>query len=299
MVEIVETFADVRARHSDVGTVGLVPTLGFLHEGHSSLIRTARSACDIVTVSVFVNPLQFGEGEDFDRYPRDIDRDSHIAAAAGADIVFTPSLSEMFPEPPVTTVTLEALTDALSGRSRPTHFAGVATVVTKLFAGLQPDMAFFGRKDAQQLAVVTRLAADLSFPVEVVGCPIVREFDGLALSSRNIYLNDLERRAALGLSRGLMAVADAFESGTVDAESLEGIAYGAMAAEHLLEPEYAELHDAYSVVNLNTVDRDSFLAVAGRVGETRLIDNIRFDLTDHGIVVDRGVRLPRPVPEPT
>ncbi|MBT8199594.1 MAG: pantoate--beta-alanine ligase [Acidimicrobiia bacterium] len=291
MIEHVETFAGTRdLQRARGGSIGLVPTLGFLHEGHSALIQRARSECDVVTVSVFVNPLQFGEGEDLDRYPRDIERDSTIAAAAGADLVFAPALAEMFPEAPVTTVSLEALTDTLTGKSRPGHFAGVATIVTKLFAGLQPDRAYFGRKDAQQLAVVTRLASDLSFPVRVVGCPIIREADGLAMSSRNTYLNDLERRAATSLSRGLMAAADAVERGTLDAETLEAIAYDAMSSEHLVEPEYAELHDAHSVVHLNTVDRDSFLAVAGRLGETRLIDNVHFDVTDEGIVIDRGIR---------
>lgn len=291
-MEIVDSFAAVRDRRA--GVVGLVPTLGFLHEGHLSLIERARAECDIVVVSVFVNPLQFGEGEDFERYPRDRDRDADLAAKAGADVVFAPALEEMYPAPPVTTVSLDALTDTLSGRSRPTHFTGVATVVTKLFAGIQPDRAYFGRKDAQQLAVVRRLAIDLSFPLEVIGCPIVRDADGLALSSRNIYLNDLETRAARSLSRGLFAVADAVESGIRDGETLESIAYESMAAEPLVTPEYAELHDAHSVVNLNTVDRDSFLAVAGQLGETRLIDNVRFTVRDGLVEVDRGIRLTGP-----
>lgn len=276
------------------GTVGLVPTMGALHEGHLSLIKQARTECDQVIASVFVNPLQFGEGEDLDSYPRDLAKDSRLAESAGADVVFAPSVEEMYPEPPVTSVSLVGLTETLSGKSRPTHFDGVATVVTKLFAGIQPDRAYFGRKDAQQLAVVRRLASDLSFPVRVIGCPIVRQLSGLALSSRNMYLNDLERHAARSLSRGVFAAADAVDAGVFDAETLEAIAFESMESESLVEPEYAELHDAHSVVNLNTVDRDSFLAVAARVGQTRLIDNVRFMFVDGRLEIDRGIRLDGP-----
>ena len=287
-MDIVTTFADIPR---SAGVRGLVPTMGALHEGHLSLIRQARQESDQVVTSVFVNPLQFAEGEDLDKYPRDLERDAEMAAEAGTDVLFAPSVEVMYPQPPVTTVSLVALTETLSGKSRPTHFDGVATVVAKLFAGIQPQKAFFGRKDAQQLAVVRRMAFDLSFPVEVVGCPIVREPDGLAMSSRNRYLNDLERHAARSLSSGLMKVADAVEAGVYDAETLESIAYESMAAESLVEPEYAELHDAHSVVNLNTVDRDSFLAVAAQLGDTRLIDNVRFMFTDAGLEIDRGVRV--------
>ncbi len=287
-MRIVTTFAAAREGR---GRVGLVPTMGYLHEGHLSLVRAARRDCDTVVVSLFVNPLQFGPGEDLDRYPRDLDRDAGLAAVSGADILFAPETTVMYPEPPRTRVVVSGLTDRMEGAHRPGHFVGVATVVAKLFAGIRPDRAYFGRKDAQQLAVVRRLARDLSFPLEVVGAPTVREADGVALSSRNTYLDPRERQAARALSRGLMAAADAVEEGERDGSVLESLAWKAMEAEPLVRPEYAELASQEEVSRLDRLDRPAFLAVAARVGETRLIDNVHVDLHEGRLVPDRGVRL--------
>jgi pantoate--beta-alanine ligase len=232
-------------------TIGLVPTMGYLHEGHASLIRRAAAECDVVAVTVFVNPLQFGPSEDFTRYPRDLDRDTAIAAAAGADVVFAPPVEEMYPGEVQTSVQVADLSEGLEGASRPGHFDGVATVVAKLFAMAGTCRAYFGEKDWEQLAVVRRLAADLSFPVEVVGCPIVREPDGLAMSSRNVYLSPEERKAATVLHRALLA------GRTGGPQAMREV----VAAEPLVHLDYAE----------QVGDR---LLVAARVGTTRLIDNM-------------------------
>ncbi|HEX2040090.1 MAG TPA: pantoate--beta-alanine ligase [Acidimicrobiales bacterium] len=234
-------------------TVGLVPTMGFLHDGHASLMRRAVAECDVVAATIFVNPLQFGPHEDFDRYPRDLDRDLAVAAAAGVRYVFAPPVDEMYPEEVLTTVHVAGLTEDLEGAVRPGHFDGVATVVAKLFNAAGPCRAYFGEKDWQQLAVVRRMAADLSFPVEVVGCPIVREADGLAMSSRNVYLSPKERMAATVLYRALLAARDSADPVATMKE--------VVATEPLVELDYAE----------QVGDR---LLVAARVGTTRLIDNM-------------------------
>ncbi|HEX2369923.1 MAG TPA: pantoate--beta-alanine ligase [Acidimicrobiia bacterium] len=283
-----KTFSE--ARTAAAGRVGLVPTMGFLHEGHLSLIERAVASADTVIVSSYVNPLQFGAGEDLERYPRNPDRDRALIRAVGADILFAPPLAEMYPEEPRVTVQVSGLTDDMEGAHRPGHFTGVATVVTKLFAGLRPDLAFFGRKDAQQLAVVRRLARDLSFPVEIVGCPTVRESDGLALSSRNSYLGVHDREEALGLSRGLMAAADAIDGGELSGRILEGLA----AARSGLDLDYAELRSQDDAARLDLLDRPAFLAVAATVGPARLIDNIHVDWVDGCPQVDRGRRLDHP-----
>jgi pantoate--beta-alanine ligase len=289
-MRIVTTFA--AARTAGAGVVGLVPTMGYLHEGHLSLIAGAREGCDTVVASIFVNPLQFGPGEDLERYPRDPERDAAMARAAGVDVLFTPPLEEMYPEPPLTRVTVEALAGPLCGRARPGHFTGVATVVAKLFAGLQPDLAYFGAKDAQQLAIVRRLAADLSFPVEVVRMPLVRDHDGLALSSRNAYLAPADRERARALSRGLFAAADAFTAGETSAAALTALAAATAAGADL---EYAELVRADDLEPLAAVgDAAAFLAVAARIGPARLIDNVWFLPGPRGTVVDRGVFLDLP-----
>jgi pantoate--beta-alanine ligase len=284
----VRTFAEARTGAS--GVVGLVPTMGFLHEGHLSLIDQAVASADTVIVSSFVNPLQFGAGEDLERYPRNPERDRELIEAAGAEILFAPTLAEMYPAEPKATVQVADLTESMEGAHRPGHFVGVATVVTKLLAGLRPDLAFFGRKDAQQLAVVRRLARDLSFPIDVIGCPTIRETDGLALSSRNGYLDEQARARALGLSRGLMAVADAIAAGERSGPALEALA----AAEPGLDLDYAELRSQEEVVRLEVLDRPAFLAVAARVGGVRLIDNIHIDWVAGGPRVDRGRRLEHP-----
>ncbi len=285
------TFAEARKEAS--GVVGLVPTMGFLHEGHLSLIEEALASADTVIVSSFVNPLQFGPAEDLESYPRNPDRDRRLVATTGAQILFAPSIAEMYPSDPKAAVHVEDLTESMEGAHRPGHFTGVATVVTKLFAGLRPDLAFFGRKDAQQLAVVRRLARDLSFPLEVIGCPTVRDADGLALSSRNSYLSVADREDALGLSRGLMAAADAIEAGTSTGPTLEAVAAG----ESGLELDYAELRSQDEVARLDVLDRPAFLAVAARVGGTRLIDNIHVDWVDGSPKVDRGRPLDQRIGE--
>ena len=288
-MEIVETFAEARSLNQ--GVVGFAPTLGFVHEGHLSLIERARAETDHVLVSLFVNPLQFGEGEDYAAYPRQLARDARLVESAGADVLFAPAVAEMYPLEPATTVAVAPLAAHLEGVARPTHFAGVATVVAKYFAGLRPDKAFFGRKDAQQLAIITRMAADLSMPVEVVGCPTVREHDGLALSSRNVYLQAYERGQARSLSVGLMAAADRVEAGERSGPALEHIVREAVPA---FEFEYVALMARATVTPLAVLDRPAFLAVAGTVGHTRLIDNIHLDIENGEVSVDRGVRLAGP-----
>ncbi len=282
------------ARTHREGRVGLVPTMGYFHDGHVALMRAARDAVDTVVVSLFVNPLQFGPGEDLRRYPRDLERDAALAAAAGVDVLFAPPAGEMFAALPSTRVSVDALSQTLEGRFRPGHFEGVATVVAKLLAGLGPAVAFFGHKDAQQLAVVRRLVRDLSFPVEIAGVPTVREQDGLALSSRNTYLAPPDRQAATALSRGLFAAADLVATGERDAVALEEAVRAAAAAAPQVDLQYAELADAAETVRLLRLDREAFLAVAAVVGGTRLIDNVRFTPAGDGVVADRGVRLAGP-----
>lgn len=287
-MRITKSFAETR----DVspGVVGLVPTMGFLHEGHLALIEAARRTSDTVVMSLFVNPLQFDRDEDLVRYPRDLERDVDLATGAGADVVFAPEVTEMYPSEQLTRVNVNRLSDELEGPNRPGHFEGVATVVAKLLAGLQPDRSFFGRKDAQQLAIVRRMAGDLSMPTEIIGVPIVREADGLALSSRNIFLSATERQAARSLSRGLMSAADAVEAG--ERETAAITAAVRHVADASLELEYVMLAGQDLVQPLEVLDRPAFLALAAWSGKTRLIDNVHFD-TDR-YVADRGVRLQEP-----
>lgn len=290
-LEIVPTFGETRALVA--GEVGLVPTMGYLHEGHLSLVAAAR-ACDTVVMSLFVNPLQFAEGEDLETYPRDLARDAAMAADAGVDVLFVPHVDEMYPVQPVTRVALDRLSERMEGVHRPGHFDGVATVVAKLFAGVRPDRAYFGKKDAQQLAIVTRMAADLSFPVDIVGVSTMRDQDGLALSSRNTYLDPGARASALSLSRGLLAAADAAEGGESRGPALEAIVRSELDAAGV-RPEYVELADRRDLRRLDILDRDAFLAVAARVGKPRLIDNVHFDVADDGsVVADRGTTLSAP-----
>jgi pantoate--beta-alanine ligase len=262
---------ELEAARGEGRTIGLVPTMGALHHGHASLIRRAASECDVTLVTVFVNPLQFGPGEDFDRYPRSQARDVDLAAAAGADLVFAPPVDEMYAAgaPAVTVSVAGPLADRLEGAARPGHFSGVATVVAKLFAIAGPCRAYFGEKDYQQLLVVRRVAADLSFPVEVVGCPTVREPDGLALSSRNAYLSAAQRRAATVLWRALQAGAAAASGAAARAAMREVV-----AGERLARLDYADVVDA---ATLDPVDGpladDARLLIAAWVGATRLIDN--------------------------
>jgi pantoate--beta-alanine ligase len=283
-VKVVETPAEARAQYT--GTIGVVPTMGALHGGHLSLLATARSMCDTVVMSLFVNPLQFDQPSDLASYPRDFDRDACLAEEEGVDVLFAPSLEVMFPEQLLTSVTVAGVTEHMEGVHRPGHFAGVATVVAKLLAALRPDMSFFGRKDHQQLVMVRTLAADLSFPGEIIGCPIIRDPDGLALSSRNMFIED--RDAALSISRGLMAAADAVDDGTTSAARLEGLVRRSLAVDTV---DYVTLASQSRAQPMATLDRPAFLAVAARVGPVRLIDNLPIDLVGEMWVPDRGVGL--------
>ena len=271
-MKTVRTVDELRRELAGRDDIGLVPTMGFLHEGHLSLIRRAREDCATVVVSLFVNPKQFGAGEDLDAYPRDEARDAALAAECGADFLFAPGADEVYPAGFSTTVEVGGLTDALCGQSRPGHFAGVTTVVTKLFNMVAPDVAYFGQKDAQQALVIRKLVRDLDMPVRVEICPTVREPDGLALSSRNAYLSPSERERALALSRSLRAAEAAVAAGRLGADDVL-----AAAREQLqqagLEPEYLELRSAKDLAPVERVNGSTLLAVAAQVGRARLIDN--------------------------
>jgi pantoate--beta-alanine ligase len=261
-------------------TVGLVPTMGALHEGHLSLLRAAAADCDVVALTIFVNPLQFGAGEDLSAYPRPLDRDLELAEEAGADVVFTPSTVEMYPEPTLSTVHVDQLTLGMEGASRPTHFDGVTTVVTKLFNIAGPSRAYFGEKDFQQLAVVRRMAADLDQPVTVIGCPIVREADGLAMSSRNIYLSSSEREAATVISRALRAGAAMISAGEGDPAVIEAHMASIIEAEPLAELDYAVVVDPDSLLTPAELlsGTNVRLLMVAKVGSPRLLDNLGVDV---------------------
>jgi pantoate--beta-alanine ligase len=272
-------------------SIGLVPTMGALHEGHLSLVRRARAECDVVLVSLFVNPTQFGPSEDFDAYPRDEARDRALAEAERVDVLFAPPPDEVYPEGFATTVTVDRLTDVLEGdpsRRGPAHFAGVTTVVTKLFNMVAPDVAYFGQKDAQQALVVRKLVRDLDIAVRIEVCPIVRDPDGLALSSRNAYLSPEERGRALALSRALRAAHEAVAGGTVDAGAVLAAAREKLD-EAGIEPEYLELRSTADLSEVDRVDGSTLLAVAARVGRARLIDNV---ILGDGVRVDDREPLP-------
>jgi pantoate--beta-alanine ligase len=253
--------------------VGLVPTMGFLHEGHASLIRRAVAENDRVVVSIFVNPTQFGPSEDLDRYPRDLEHDLQICRSEGAELVFCPEVETMYPPGFHTAITVHSLTEGLCGRSRPTHFAGVCTVVCKLFNIVGPDNAYFGQKDAQQLAVIRRMVLDLNIPLEIVACPTVREADGLAKSSRNRFLSPEERKAALALNRSLQLAEAAVRAGERDCAILIKRMRDCLEAESLVTVDYIEIVDAGSLRPLEKVEDAALAAVAAFLGKTRLIDN--------------------------
>ena len=275
-MDVTHTIAEVRSICADLPSpVGLVPTMGALHEGHLSLVHRARNECASVVASLFVNPTQFAPDEDLDRYPRDEQRDSLLFAEAGVDLLFAPGMEEIYPPGHTTRVIVDRLSDRLEGANRPGHLEGVATVVTALLSIVSPDRAYFGEKDAQQLAVIRRLVRDLSMPVEVVACPTVRDSDGLALSSRNAYLSAEERRQALVLSAGLRTAEMAFGNGMRDAETLRGIVRECVEAQPLAVPDYVSLADAETLEELDgRVDGEALLSLAVRVGSTRLIDNV-------------------------
>jgi pantoate--beta-alanine ligase len=256
-------------------SIGLVPTMGAFHGGHLSLIRRAREQCDVVVVSLFVNPAQFGPGEDLEGYPRDEARDGEVAAAEGVDVLFAPPVEEVYPDGFDTSVSVGGLTEVLDGapdQRGSAHFAGVATVVTKLFNMAGPDVAYFGQKDAQQALVIRRLVRDLDIPVRIEVCPTIRDEHGLALSSRNAYLSPDERERALGLSRALRAAEDAVARGQIDARAVLQAARGELDAAGI-DPEYLELRSTTDLSPVERVNGSTLLAVAARVGRARLIDN--------------------------
>ena len=255
-------------------TLGFVPTMGYLHEGHFALVRKAKRTCQAVIVSIFVNPTQFGPQEDFEHYPRDSERDLRMLQEEAVDAVFMPIIAEIYPKGYVTYVTLKGLTDCLCGRSRPGHFEGVATVVTKLFNIVRPDKAFFGQKDGQQVLVIRRMVEDLAMEPEIVTVPTVREPDGLAMSSRNFYLSPEEKKAAPVLYRGLMAAQAAFEKGERDAGRLCKIVVAMLAGEPLARIDYVEIRSIPNLEPVEIIDRPVLLAAAIYFTRTRLIDNV-------------------------
>jgi pantoate--beta-alanine ligase len=261
-------------RHSFAGRVGLVPTMGYLHEGHLSLVRRARQDCDHVVVSIFVNPAQFGPKEDLSKYPRDLERDLGLLAPLGVDLVWMPTAEIMYPPGYQTWVEVEAITQPLEGAMRPGHFRGVTTVVAKLFNAVQPHNAYFGQKDAQQAAVIRQMARDLSYPIKIVVCPIVREPDGLAMSSRNVYLDPEQRKAATVLSRSLRAAEEMYERGERDAENLRATMKEVLASEPLAQVQYVSCADYDTLEELEAVTGKALLSMAVFVGQTRLIDNL-------------------------
>jgi pantoate--beta-alanine ligase len=267
-----DALADARAADR---SIGLVPTMGCLHDGHLSLLRAARAECDVVVMSLFVNPTQFGPGEDLDRYPRDEDRDLALAGEAGVDLVYAPTVEEVYPEGFATQVEVEGLTGVLCGdpaRRGPGHFRGVTTVVAKLLNAIGPDVAYFGQKDAQQVAVIRRMVRDLDFPVRIEALPTVREPDGLALSSRNAYLEPADRERATALSRALAAVEREARAGSLAAAIEAGMNELKLAG---IDPEYLEARDAETLEPVDEIgDRQVLVAVAARVGGARLIDNV-------------------------
>jgi pantoate--beta-alanine ligase len=255
-------------------TVGFVPTMGALHQGHLSLVRAAREKTDIVVTSIFVNPTQFGPAEDFSKYPRTFEKDSAMLAAEKTDYIFSPSVEEMYPKDATTWVDVEELSGKLDGRSRPGHFRGVTTVVSKLFNIVQPDMAFFGQKDAAQVAVIRKMVRDLNLDVEIVVCPIVRESDGLAMSSRNAYLNPEQRKQALVLSRALQQVEKRVAQGETSAQRLIAVGKQIMAEQPSVRLDYFEIVNPDTLDAVADVGQGALVAVAAYVGTTRLIDNL-------------------------
>jgi pantoate--beta-alanine ligase len=273
---IKELRAYIQAWKKEGYDIGLVPTMGYLHEGHKSLIDRASSENNKVVVSIFINPTQFAPNEDLDKYPRDIERDCKICEAAGADLIFNPSPEEMYVENFSTYVNVEGLAEGLCGAKRPGHFRGVCTVVSKLFNIVNPTRAYFGEKDAQQLAVIRRMVLDLNFDIEIVGCPIIREEDGLAKSSRNTYLLEYEKKAALILNRSLVKAKNALKEGIKDAAKLIEIISEELNKEPLAKIDYIEVVDSSSLKPVKNIDSSILVAIAVYIGKTRLIDNFIF-----------------------
>lgn len=276
-MKIVEKIQEVREQvkewRKEGLTVGLVPTMGYLHDGHKSLIERACKENDRVVVSIFVNPIQFGPTEDLESYPRDLEKDSALCESVGANLIFHPTPEEMYPNGFCSFVDMDVLTKELCGLSRPTHFRGVCTVVSKLFNIVKPDRAYFGEKDAQQLSVIKRMVSDLNMDIEIIGCPIVRESDGLAKSSRNTYLNSEERKAALILSKSIKAGKALFEQGETDAKKLTDAMKDIISSEPLAHIDYVKIVDLLTMQQIDKLDRPFLTAIAVYIGKTRLIDN--------------------------
>jgi pantoate--beta-alanine ligase len=277
-MKICKTIDDMRAASRSLRLsgkcLGLVPTMGALHEGHLSLVRAARAKCDAVAVSIFVNPLQFGPNEDLAKYPRTFERDRELLEKEAVDLLFAPTPAEMYPAGTVTYVTVEGLSERLCGRSRPGHFRGVTTAVAKLFHIVEPDIAFFGQKDAAQTTIIRRMVRDLNVPVEIVVCPIVREPDGLAMSSRNAYLSPQERKSALALHRSLTEVKNRFDQGERNAATLIGAASQVLAQDPVVRLDYCEIVDPATLDPVQELTSSALVAIAAFVGKTRLIDNV-------------------------
>jgi pantoate--beta-alanine ligase len=254
--------------------LGLAPTMGALHEGHLSLVRAARKTCEAVVVSIFVNPTQFGPNEDLAKYPRNFERDCALLEKEGVDVLFAPEVEEMYPRGAVTWVWVEGLSEKLDGHSRPGHFRGVTTIVAKLFHVIEPDAAFFGQKDAAQVAIIRRMVRDLDFSVEIVACPIVREADGLAMSSRNVYLDAEQRRRALVLNRALMRVEQLWEAGESDTAKLMAAGREEVAQEKMVRLDYFEIVNPDTLDRVESAGTGALVGVAAFVGMTRLIDNV-------------------------
>ncbi len=274
-MKTVTSLSELRAARAELpAPIGFAPTMGYLHEGHLSLGRRAKAECASVVFSIFVNPTQFGPTEDFNAYPRNLPADLALLETIGVDLVWTPTPAILYPPGFQTWVTVEEITQPLEGSMRPGHFRGVATVVAKLFNAVGPDKAYFGQKDAQQVAVIRQMASDLNFPLEVVICPTAREPDGLAMSSRNTYLTPEQRRAAPVLFRALQAAQASYTRGERDAEALRQVMSRVLAAEPLARPQYVSCADPLTLQELQTIERGALLSMAVFVGKTRLIDNL-------------------------
>ncbi|MGF7400378.1 pantoate--beta-alanine ligase [Thermoanaerobacterium thermosaccharolyticum] len=275
---VVEKISDVReaikAQKAQGKTIGLVPTMGYLHKGHLSLVKKARENSDFVCASVFVNPIQFGPNEDYNKYPRDIERDLKLLEENGCDLVFTPSVEEMYPNERLTTISVSKITNKLCGAYRPGHFDGVCTVVTKLFNIFTPDIAVFGQKDAQQVAVIKKMVEDLNIPVKIIASPIVRDKDGLALSSRNVYLSDDERHAALILNKSLKEAEKILKSGERNAENIISRVKNILESEPLCKIQYVSCVHPDTLEDLTAINDKALIAIACYIGNTRLIDNL-------------------------
>ncbi|MCX7920684.1 MAG: pantoate--beta-alanine ligase [Clostridia bacterium] len=277
-MRVVETINDIRAivksQRAAGKSIGFVPTMGCLHEGHISLARESIRENDFTIMSIFVNPTQFGVNEDFDKYPRRLEEDSRMAEEVGVDVIFAPSVKEMYPGSYKTFVNVEGITEVLCGKSRPGHFRGVTTVVSKLFNIVQPDKAYFGQKDAQQVLVIKKMVKDLDMNIDIITCPIVREHDGLAMSSRNVYLSGEERKAALVLSKSLFEAEKMILNGERDCKKILNYINEKIAAENRAQVDYISMVDVESLEEISEIQRNVLIALAVKIGGTRLIDNV-------------------------